>query len=267
MNSAILDKVRPLALQAGERLMELLSTPLIKERKADRSWVTNADKDADAIIRAGLRAAFPDHSILTEESGLEGPAKADFIWVVDPLDGTKAYLNGVTGFSVMIGVLHKGIPWAGIVFDPMEDRFYEAVRGFGAFQTHQGQRAAVRVSNRKDYAQMPVTTSTGFPEKVGTALAKTFTGPWIVPVNSVGVKVGLVVRQVADIYVNHHGVSLWDTCAPQVILEEAGGVISYLNGKPLAYDMATSHRHPGPTLATNGTRHQDCLRTLSEVLS
>jgi myo-inositol-1(or 4)-monophosphatase len=66
---------------------------LVKQRKADRSLVTNADHTADEIIRAGLKKHFPNHSILTEESGLEGDFNAEFVWVVDPLDGTKAYVE------------------------------------------------------------------------------------------------------------------------------------------------------------------------------
>src|SRR5438105_10938256 len=101
--SPFLEVARGLALAAASRLMELRQTTLIKERKADYSLVTNADREADHIIRTGLRNAFPSHSILTEESVLEGRADAEFVWVVDPLDGTKAYVRGTSGFSVRIG--------------------------------------------------------------------------------------------------------------------------------------------------------------------
>src|SRR5882672_1303565 len=102
--NSFLEVARELALQASARLMELRLSPLQKTRKADHSLVTNADHEADRIIREGLRKAFPDHAILTEESVMDGLADSEYVWVVDPLDGTKAYVNGTSGFSVMIGL-------------------------------------------------------------------------------------------------------------------------------------------------------------------
>ena len=75
--------------------------------------------------------------------------------------------------------------------------------------------------------------------------------------NSVGIKVGLLVRQTADIYVNHHAVHYWDTVAPQVILEEAGGIFTFSDGRPLAYDLNSQFQHDAPTLASNGQRHSE----------
>lgn len=257
-----LDVARALGLQAASRLMELRLRPLLKERKADRSLVTNADRESDDIIRSGLQRVFPDHAILTEESGLSGSAQADYLWVVDPLDGTKAYINGIPGFSVMIGLLHKGIPHAGIVIDPWEGHIYEAFRGLGTYHELKGRRSRVAVSRRREWVEMPVITSVGFPEALQTALARSFTGPWLQPVHSVGIKVGFMVRQLADLYINHHAVHLWDTCAPQIILEEAGGVITLVDGQPLSYPLGGDHSHPQATLASNGLRHEEALRAL-----
>src|ERR1700733_14128733 len=127
----ILNVARELALAAGRRIIVLSESPLVREKKPDHSIVTNADHEADRIIRSGLKKAFPDHSILTEESGLEGPSNAEYLWVVEPLDGTRAYAKGVTGYSVMIGLLKEGQPHAGVVFDPLEGHLYEAVQGEG----------------------------------------------------------------------------------------------------------------------------------------
>jgi len=261
-----LDVARVLAVKAADRVMELRSTTLVKERKADRSLVTNADREADRIIRGGLRDAFPNHSILTEESGLDGPADAEYLWVVDPLDGTKAYANGVTGFSVMVGLLKAGKPYVGIVIDPLEGHSFEAVKGMGASHTFQNEKSRAEVSRRTEWESMPVVTSTGFPERLEKLLQAHFAGPWIPPVNSVGVKVGYVVSQKVDLYFNHHSVHYWDTCAPQIILEEAGGMISYWDGTPLCYDIrAGTFRHEAPTVATNRIRHADVLSILRNV--
>src|SRR5262245_23398068 len=94
-----------LALRASEAIIHLLKYPTVTGRKADHSIVTEADLRSDEVIRTGLRKAFPDHGILTEETGLQGPPNGGFMWVVDPLDGTKAYAKGISGFCVMVGLL------------------------------------------------------------------------------------------------------------------------------------------------------------------
>lgn len=263
--ASFLPTARELVLQAGRRIMELLKDPLIRARKADRSLVTNADHASNDILRRGLRAAFPAHAILSEETGLEGPADPGFLWLIDPLDGTKAYARGESGFSVMAGLLHRGIPVLGLVYDPLEDHFYESARGNGAFHVHGGRRERVRVSDRADWAAMPLITSTGFPGNLAEALRRAIPIAMLEPVNSVGVKVGYLVRGAADIYVNHHPVHYWDTCGPLAILEEAGGTMTHWDGTPLAYSMDGSYRHPGPTVATNARRHQEVLDVLQRT--
>lgn len=258
---------QPLAVKAAQRLMELRLEPLERNRKPDHSLVTNADHEADRILRSGLREAFPDHAILTEESGLEGSIQSEYMWVIDPLDGTRAYVKGVAGFSVMVGLLQRGKPFAGIVVDPLEGHIYEAVLGKGCFHTLKNQQRQVSVSKRSQFIKMPVVTSTGFPEKYAAALKAGFTGEWLAPINSVGIKVGLLVRQVGDIYINHHSVHYWDTCAPQIILEEAGGQFSFMDGRPLTYDLTGSYQHDGPSLATNATRHSDAIQIVRDHLT
>ncbi len=277
----LLATARRLIGQAADRLTAMAKQPLTRERKHDASLVTNADHEIDRLIRDGLRAAFPDHAILTEESGLHRapervvslPRQATaiapespFVWAVDPLDGTKAYAKGIPGFSVMIGLLKDGEPYLGLVADPLEGYYYEAIRGGGCFLTdRQGARRQLHVSDRKEWSRMPLVTSTGFPESAAEAVRARLASPLVEPINSVGIKVGLVVRQIADIYLNHHLVSYWDTCAPQVILEEAGGRFTMIDGTSLSYDLTGPHVHSLPTLATNGTRHDELVKLLAPL--
>ena len=171
-----LDVARPLAEKAAARLTELLKQPLTQERKADRSWVTNADYEADSIIRQGLRQAFPDHAVLTEESHLQGSADAEYVWLVDPLDGTRSYIRGTPGYSVMVGLLRHGIPYAGVVVDPVEQRTYEALRGLGAYEIHAGNRQALHVSKRNAWNAHAGGDVDGFSGKIQSG-AKAGNGP------------------------------------------------------------------------------------------
>jgi len=262
--SGFLPVARELALEAGARVMALQKDPLQKTRKSDNSLVTNADHAANDILRHGLLKAFPDHAVISEETGREGSPAAEWVWLIDPLDGTKAYAKNVTGFSVMVGLLYGEKPVLGVVFDPREDNYYEAVRGKGAFHLHAGEKSRVKVSKRDQWKDMPVIVSTGFSAPLQKRLRQAVASPFLEPVNSVGVKVGYLARQAADIYINHHPINFWDSCGPLVILEEAGGVMTLWDGTPLAYNLAGPHRHPGPTLATNGPRHKELLALLNE---
>jgi 3'-phosphoadenosine 5'-phosphosulfate (PAPS) 3'-phosphatase len=266
MVSEFVEVARELAVRAGHRLMELRQTELVKTRKPDRSLVTNADHEADQIIRSGLRARFPQHAILTEESGIDGPREAEYVWVVDPMDGTKAYVRGTSGFSVMIGLLKQGKPYAGVVMDPWEGHLYDAEHGAGSFHTLNGRRERVTVSSRRQWREMPLVTSTGFPDSMASAIKALVPCPWLPAINSVGIKVGLLVRQVADLYVNHHAVHYWDTVAPQIILEEAGGIFTFSEGQPLIYDLRGEFQHEGPTLASNGQRHEEFIQKIAGLM-
>jgi 3'(2'), 5'-bisphosphate nucleotidase len=246
-------------------VIQLLEDPLVETRKSDNSLVTNADHAANNIIRRGLLEAFPTHALISEETGREGNPDAEYVWLVDPLDGTKAYAKKSPGFSVMVGLLKNEIPVLGIVVDPLEGHLYEAVRGLGSFHTGKNQSRQVKVSDRSEWKDMPMITSTGFPDLLKGYLMGALPVSFINPINSVGIKVGLMVRQVGDVYVNHHPVHYWDTCAPQMILEEAGGMITLWDGSPLKYVLGESLKHPGPTVASNRKRHQDMLDVLAKA--
>ncbi len=265
--SELLETASRLAMEAAQVVLDLAKKPILKNRKEDRSWITEADLRSDQILKEGLAKAFPDHSILSEESGLSGNQSSEWVWMVDPLDGTKAYAKGIPGFSVMVGLLKEGKPYLGVVVDPLEGLVYQAVRGEGAFVIKQGKKSRLSVSDRSDFSEMPLVTSPGFPEDILAQIVDRLRLPVINPINSVGIKVGLVVRQVADIYISHHPVHYWDTCAPQVILEEAGGCFTRLDGKPLAYAGSSDFSHQALTLASNATRHNELASLLSNIVN
>jgi myo-inositol-1(or 4)-monophosphatase len=123
--------------------------------KQQLDFVSEVDKLAEAEIIKELRRAYPDHSILAEESGTTG--KGPLQWVIDPLDGTHNYLRGIPHFSVSIALLEKGVPIHAVVFDPLRDELYTASKGDGAYINDR----RMRVSKRENLGGAMI--ATGFP--------------------------------------------------------------------------------------------------------
>ncbi|MEW5833526.1 MAG: inositol monophosphatase family protein [Pseudomonadota bacterium] len=123
--------------------------------KQQMDFVSEVDRLAEAEIIKELRRAYPDHAILGEESGAIG--KGPLQWVIDPLDGTHNYLRGIPHFCVSIGLLEKGVPTYGVVFDPLRDELYTASKGDGAYLNDR----RIRVSKRDNLGGAMI--ATGFP--------------------------------------------------------------------------------------------------------
>lgn len=260
-----LQVAKTLALAAGHIVMEKRKHPLRQNKKEDHSLVTEADLASDQLIREGLKQ-FPEHGIVTEEHGLSGNVSSEWIWLIDPLDGTKAYATNRSGFSIMIGLLYQGQPYLGVVYDPLTERLYAAQKNQGSFLTENGKTQKLGVSKISQVKDHKIIISTDFPESYLIKIKGKFNNTVLPPINSVGIKVGLLVRQVGDVYINHHHCHYWDTCAPQMILEEAGGIMTFLDGRPLTYDLRQGTKHQGLTLASNGTQHREWLHLLEPLL-
>lgn len=258
-----------LAREAGAAIEAVRRAGFEAFTKADTTPVTAADLAADRVITAGLAASFPDDRVLSEESGFADGAfaKRARAWVVDPLDGTEAFVDGtIRGYAVQIGLLVAGRATLGVVYEPRADRLWWAVRGEGAFEERAGARSGpLAVSARGAGDARPLVTSTTIDRarrRRLLALGLTEGGE----LRSVGVKVGELVSGAADVYVIHHPVSYWDTCAPLVVLEESGGVLTDLGGRPIAFDLdAASPTHSGPLVASNNQDHDALCARVREV--
>lgn len=258
-----------LAQVAGAAIERIRLEGFSAERKPDRSLVTRADLAAEALIRRGLIDAFPDDGLLSEESAGIIASSSGRTWVVDPLDGTHAYVHGQPGYAVQIGLLDGGVPALGVVYEPLFGRVYQAIRGRGAWLSTPEDPTPRRlsVSARSLRAEMPLITSTSMKaeerEHLRSGLGLADAGG----LRSVGCKVGALVRQLADVYVSEHPVHLWDSLAPLVVLEEAGGIMTLADASPLRYDLAPEHHcHPGPFVASNATAHAALCAETSRLL-
>lgn len=261
-----------LAREAGAAIIALYKEPLNVEQKAyadDYEPVTEADRIANKIIVDRLSAEFPNDGILAEES-VDTDRRLDKqrVWMVDPLDGTTGFIQGNGDFAVQIGLVDNGEPVVGVVFQPLSSVMYRAVHGGGTWVERPNfLPERVNVSEHTELSSMRlaasrshrsprmnrVVTGLGFREEIQRG--------------SVGIKVGLIVERQCDVYIHlSPRTKQWDTCAPQLILSEAGGILSDLFGEPLRYNVPDVQNRNG-LVATNGAAHQRVIKALAPILA
>jgi 3'(2'), 5'-bisphosphate nucleotidase len=262
-----------LARLAGETILRHYEAGFVPEQKvgADNfnEPVTIADREASRIIVDGLSAAFPEDGILSEEEKDDAELRLTRgrVWIIDPIDGTAGYIAHDGDFAVHIGLAEAGVPIAGVVFLPFHDVLRYAVKGGGAFSVSAGGVAVkLRTSNKRELQKVTMAVSRHHHSPRMSKIIVQFGSPRVVSRGSVGLKVGLITEQICDVYVSPGArTKLWDTCAPQIILEEAGGRFTDLFGMALRYDQADLQNRNG-LLATNGAVHDIAVGRLKSLL-
>lgn len=256
----MISSVARIAQNAGSILMEHLSRELAVSTKSDAfDFVTSADLESDGFIRQRLKEEFPNDRILSEENSHVPAEFGGRVWMVDPLDGTKDYVNGGDGFSVMIGLCEDGVPVLGVVFAPKRNLLLYAAKGQGAYVQTGGEKRALAVSNTSKLEDSRMVVRIKYGE--GRDLDKMIEKLRIkgIPEASVGLKVGLIAEGAAEFNVNtNFRASKWDTCAPQIILEEAGGKMTDFDGLPLDYTQSSS-KWMRSYVASNSAIHEKVI--------
>jgi 3'(2'), 5'-bisphosphate nucleotidase len=234
--------MRRLALEAGDRIMVVYGLPDFDVRaKGDASPVTEADEAADAVISAGLVAAFPDVPLITEEQAATHAQTARTFLIVDPLDGTKEFVQRRGDFTVNIAFVQDGKPTHGVVYAPAQKRlFYTLADGVSVEETGvfdkdtPGPCREIRVS-RPDNAALMVVASKSHRDQA----TDDYIGRYRVrDMTSAGssLKFCLVATGEADLYPRLGRTMEWDTAAGDAVLRGAGGhVVRFDDHQPLAY--------------------------------
>ena len=231
--------------------------------------VTVADRHASRIIVDGLIAAFPDDGVLSEEEAddRERRLSKSRVWIIDPIDGTAGFVKHDGDFGVQIGLAENGLPVVGVVYLPFHDVMAYAVKGGGSFTiTTGGEPRRMETSDKTLFREMPLAVSRNHLSDRMSRIIEYFGFTKIVNRGSVGLKTGLIADQTCDIYIHPSPrTKLWDTCAPQIILEEAGGCFTDLFGLEMRYDGADLQNRNG-ILATNGAAHDLAVERLKPLL-
>jgi len=260
-----------LAREAGAVILDLYEGPLVIEQKSkahDFEPVTQADKLANELIVGRLTAEFPDDGILAEESvDTARRLEKSRVWMIDPLDGTSGFIDGNGDFAVQIGLSVDGESVMGVVYQPLTGVLYRAVRGGGTWVERpefEPERAAV--STHAELTTMRLAASRSHRSPRMDKVVQAFGLKEEVNRGSVGIKVGLIVEQQCDLYVHlSPQTKQWDTCAPEIILSEAGGTLTDLFGKPLNYNRSDLQNRNG-IVASNSVAHEHIIQSLAPLL-
>lgn len=261
-----------LAREAGAILLKHYQSPFLVEKKVNASQeieeVTAADREANELIVRRLAAEFPDDGILAEESAdTDVRLQKNRVWMIDPMDGTKNFIQRDGDFAVQIGLTEGGQSVAGVVYQPVRDVLYRAARGSGSWiEERDREPARMSVSTVTIAHQMILASSRSHRSSRMERVVEMFGFRKEVRRGSVGVKIGLITERHADIYLHlSPSTKQWDTCAPEIVLTEAGGRLTDLFGQPLHYNGVRVDNQNG-VVATNGAAHEMVIESLQPLL-
>ena len=235
-------EMRRLALDAGARIMEIYQAEDFDVRaKSDDSPVTAADEAADALISAGLRAAFPDIPLVTEEQAATHALAARTFLIVDPLDGTKEFVQRRGDFTVNIAYVEDGVPLRGVVYAPARGRLFyttadgRSVEERGPFGDQPGETIPIGVNPMPDNRALMVVASKSHRDAATDDYIARY---GLRDMTSAGssLKFCLVATGEADLYPRLGRTMEWDTAAGDAVLRGAGGeVVRFDDHTPLTY--------------------------------
>ncbi|MEZ5059836.1 MAG: 3'(2'),5'-bisphosphate nucleotidase CysQ [Saprospiraceae bacterium] len=240
--SSFIQPLLKIAREAGDAILEIYKNEddFGVEAKSDNSPLTRADKASNEVICVGLENLDPQFPIISEENkAIEYETRKNFeyCWLVDPLDGTKEFIKRNGEFTVNIALLHKNKVVMGVVYAPVLDEMYWAVKGEGAFLDQGGKKLRLEAANftLEDEGLNLVCSRSHLNEETEKFVSK-FKNPGMVSKGS-SLKFLMLAKGEAHIYPRVAPTMEWDTGAAQIVLEEAGGkILHYDTGEPLVYN-------------------------------
>lgn len=218
------------ALSAGNAVMDLYDISDFKT-KTDGSPVTVADCTAHDIICEALQKT--GITVLSEEAdGILLPYP-EYVWIIDPIDGTSGFINNTGDFAIMIGLLERGVPVLGVVYAPAYDALYYASHGNGAHVTKHNTTSRLTIAKDASTPLRFISSSNHYSSQMEQVREKL--GAIKVSRGGVGIKAMLIAENDGDFFFTGAPLGEWDVCAPHCILEESGALVTDCNGNPLVY--------------------------------
>lgn len=234
--SELLNILTQVARDAGSVIMSIYATDFAVRGKDDDSPVTEADEKAEKVIVTALRKLTPDVPVIAEEAVAAGQMESTgrLFWLVDPLDGTREFVNRNDEFTVNIALIEDGVPVLGVVYAPAIDRLFAGAAGLGAFVVDAGSKRPIQ-TRAVPAAGLTVVASRshGDPQRIEDFLW----GRKVAELRTAGssLKICLVAAGEADLYPRFSRTMEWDIAAGDAVLRAAGGRLTDVDGGLMAY--------------------------------
>lgn len=227
---------------AGALALKYFKDGVKSWHKKPNDPVSEADLAVDALLRDKLLGNRPGYGWLSEESGAQHDDPAMPLWVIDPIDGTRAFIAGKPEFTICVALLHQGAPCLAAVFNPATDEFFSAILGEGAKLNG----SPIRASGHAALAEARLLASKRTFDRHGW-LARMGKADFAYR-NSIAYRMALVAAGKFDAAISLSEKSDWDVAAADLLVREAGGRVSDADGRPLVY-AGPKHRHPSVVVA------------------
>jgi myo-inositol-1(or 4)-monophosphatase len=247
------------AREAGSIIMGRFKGKFDVQEKSKNNPVTTADIEANKKIRELVRESFPEDGWLSEEDNDSSHRlRVSRVWVIDPIDGTKEFIEGVPQFAVSIGFVVDGRPKVAVIFNPAQDRFYRAAVGQGAYMNDQ----PIHVNTRDKVEGALLLVSRSEPQRKFQIFVDRCE---IKPVGSIAFRLAKVAGGDGDGTLTFRSIHEWDVCAGVLMVEEAGGMVIDGSGNALMFNRQET-RHRG-VVAGNGPLASGLQELVAKVLS
>jgi len=250
--------------KAGAILLSFYDSPTGIEKKLDQTMVSDADKAASTFIVQELRKQFPEIPIVDEEGMSKGyDHKSRYCWIIDPLDGTREFLAHRVDFGILIGLVEDGVPIFGITLRPLINEVTWGIKGRGSYLENADGIKKLAVNDSRDVVVL-VSGSRSDPELV--EILKKIGAKQIIEKHS-AFKLIDVAKGEASLYIcsRVNTMHIWDTCAPAIILQEAGGKTTDLYGHTLDYSFKRDDHERG-IIASNNLVHRKIVEKVSSIV-
>ena len=240
------DKVSEIALKASQSIMDIYTRREITlEKKEDGSPLTEADLISHKILVEGLNSLGLNFSILSEEDKPKHKLDDETFWLIDPLDGTKEFLDKNGDFTVNVALIEKGSPLLGIVSAPAKGELFKGILGVGAYKTNDDGQTEIKTKTlNKELITITVSRShqTEKDKQVLNSISKNFNEIEIIEAGS-SLKLCRVAEGLADIYCRMGPTYQWDIAAGQAVAEAAGGILKTLEGNDFFYSFDSEKKN------------------------
>jgi 3'(2'), 5'-bisphosphate nucleotidase len=262
-----LETAKELAFRAGNVLLEHYAGKPDVQWKGQNDPVTAADRAVSELLVGELKRLFPEDGILSEEAP---PNRSHLsrsrVWIIDPMDGTREFIDHLGEFAVMIGLAIDGKAFLGVVHQPASEKMYYAMAGKGAFLKTGGVTIPLRVASESDPARMTIALSRSHHSSQVDFIRERLGIKGEIRSGSIGLKIGMICEGRAHLYL-HPGKRTyqWDSCAPEAILREAGGRMTSAYGDPLHYGSPELRNLHG-IIASNGAMHERIVEVTRSVM-